>query len=239
MHIAERLDWIAELPRDIRSEFRARMTSAQFSAGEIITQSGTPAMCIHQVQSGYVKILKDLPSGDQVLLALYIPGNVFSESAVIVGREHHHTTIAATNVTLNLLKKPDFDALYHTYREVPENLCRKLAHSMSLFLENREFTSLHDIRTQVALLFCNLADRCADQGRDDSHNSSDSHGHGIQIDVPLTVTDIADFLGVSRQTVQKEISILKAQGTLDKTAGKWVVQDLPKLRQEAEQVAAS
>lgn len=223
LRIAQPHDWIAELPARVRRDVRARMSVISVDAGEVITETGSPAVSIHQVASGYVKLLKDLPSGDQVLLAVYVPGNAFGESAVVVGRNHHHTTVAATPATLSVLTKADFDLLYGRHQEIPETLCRKIANAMSLMLENRETTSLHDVRTQVALVFCNLADSCAVDTDDASR----------EIGVPLTVSDIADFLGRSRQTVQKAVSFLKTGGILTKTSGRWTVTDRVALRRLA------
>ena len=220
MRIAQQHDWIAELPANVRRDVRARMSTVSLDTGEAITRTGAPARAIHQIASGYAKILKDLPSGDQVLLALYVPGNVFSESPVLTGRNHHHSTIAATPLTLNVLSKEAFDELFHTHHEIPETLCRKIANAMSLVLQNRELTTLHSVRERVTGLFFNLARTCSVAGADGSQ----------LIQPPLTVSDIADFLGTSRQTVQKEISFLKSEGLLSKQSGLWTVSNVERLR---------
>ncbi len=222
MRIAGKQNWIARLPAHVRDVVHARMSTRSYAPGDTIVHAGSPAQCIHQVQSGYVKILKNQPNGDQVLLALYIPGNVFSESPLIAGRDHNHTTIAATPVTLKILDKQDFDDLFEAYPEIPQLLCQKLAGSTSFILQNRELSTLHNVATRVALLFCNLAKHCA----------IDVNNQRI-IEVPLSVSDCADFLGMTRQTVQKEVSRLKTDGILQKTDNRWIVLDLDKLKHHA------
>ena len=55
----------------------------------------------------------------------------------------------------------------------------------------------------------------------------------IALDFPFTQSDIASIFDVTRQSVQREITYLKAQRLVEKRDGAWVVLDLKRLRHTA------
>ena len=219
MKIAGRRNWLSELPGKIRQEILDRMEVKKYQAGHFICRAGDLSDGMHQVMEGYVKLLGIQPTGAQSLIAIYSKGDCFSETTLVCGRIHHHSALSATDTTLLFLKKEDFHEIYSMYPEVPEILCRKFANSLSAMIDYREYKSTYPIAIQVAFLFDNLSEFCSD-----SISSARR-----TIEVPITVSDIADFLGVTRQTVQKEITILRNQKIIDKALGYWIITNPRKL----------
>lgn len=223
MHIAGKLNWIDDLPAPTRAAVRERFAYRDLQAGDIIKESGQVPDGMYQIQSGYIKLLADRPDGEQSLLLIYIRGNCFGESTLIARRPHHHTTIAATPVRIGFLKQEDFDALYRAHPAIPEALCRKFATALSSMIAYREKQHETTVAQRVALVLRNLAEM----------SETPQLGARRSIDVPLTIAELSSFLGLTRQTVQKEISALKRQNVIAKSQGSWTVQDMPQLRRLA------
>jgi len=175
---------------------------------------------MYQVLSGYVKLLADRPDGEQSLLLIYIRGNCFGESTLIARRPHHHTTIAASPTRIGFLKQEDFDELYHEHPAIPEALCRKFARALSSMIAYREKQNDTTVAQRVALVLRNLAEM----------SETSQVGSRRTIDVPITIAELSSFLGLTRQTVQKEISTLKRRNLIIKSQGAWTVQDMALLR---------
>ncbi|KCZ86057.1 Crp/Fnr family transcriptional regulator [Hyphomonas adhaerens MHS-3] len=219
MRIAGLNNWISELAPHIREELRGRMQTRHVPAGQLVREAGDPGLSICQVDEGYIKLVADLPSGERALLAVFVPGNVFGETAVICGRNLFHTTIAATDVTLSVLPKAEFEACYARFPEIPEALCRKFAYTVSSTIRFREVKSEHPIGEQVAIVMLNLAE-CS---------STPRIGNSKEIDIPITIAELSAFLGVTRQTVQKEITKLKNARLLSKSLNRWKINDVGKV----------
>jgi CRP/FNR family cyclic AMP-dependent transcriptional regulator len=213
MKVAICNDWIAELPDEVRREVNARKSVLHVGAGGVITQAQQPANHVFQLVSGYVKLLQNLRDGRQLFLGVYIPGNCFCESPAIANRNYRHSTVALTEVILNAWPRRDFDDLFYKYPQIPQALCRKFAGLISGSLDIRESAALLPISKQVVSVILELTEFC----------TSSASAPWI-LEVPLTVSDIAEFLSVSRQTVQKEISSLKQQKLIKKSRGKWIVE---------------
>jgi len=228
MHIVGRLNWIEELPDDARAAIEERFEYRTIKAGDVIAEAGQPSEGMYQVQSGYIKMLADQPDGERALIVFYMRGNCFGESTVIARRSHHHTTIAATETCVAFLSHQDFDQLYCQHPSIPEALCRKFATALSSMISYRETQSQANVGQRVARVLYNLADI--------------SEGPGVgeykEIDVPFTIADLSSFLGVTRQTVQKEISALKSRDLIFKLNGTWTVKDMARLGSLAHQPEA-
>ncbi|MEM5518307.1 Crp/Fnr family transcriptional regulator [Henriciella sp. AS95] len=232
MHIAGRLNWIEELPQDAQTAIRQRFVYRNLSAGDVIGEAGQPSEGMYQVQSGYIKMLADQPDGERALLLIYMRGNCFGESTVIAQRPHHHTTVAASAARIAFLNHADFHDLYCQYPSIPEALCRKFATALSSMISFRETQSQANVGQRVARVLYNLAEV----------SDAQQVGQYREIDVPFTIADLSSFLGVTRQTVQKEISALKKRNLIYKLHGTWTVRDMSQLNSltfQAEPVSAT
>ena len=216
-------NWIAELPPAVAAAIRERMTTVEFAAGEPLKRAGESPSRMHQMESGYVKLVGLLEDGRQSIITIYAPGNCFSETAVIARRPYHHTTLAMTDCRVRVLNADDFWELYRAHPEIPEALCRKFAGSISRQMASRDMRANHRLGKRIAILFESLAHRCAEA----------RVGQSCTISVPITQSDIGDHFDVTRQSVQREITALKAAGILDKHMGRWIIRDLGKLSRVA------
>ena len=63
----------------------------------------------------------------------------------------------------------------------------------------------------------------------------DVSAHSARFELPLTRADLADFVGLTIETVSRQLSNLKRQGTIQLVSGREViVPDLRKLESKAE-----
>lgn len=217
--IAGRDDWISSLPTAVRAAIREKMQQERFEAGEQVLVAGAPPRRIHQVVSGYVKLIGQHANGEQSLITIYSAGNCFSETAVVADRPLHHTVQAMTDATVAYLKREHFWQLYKRHPEIPEALCRKFAQSLSRSVRNREIRETMSLARLVAMVFANLSDVCAGATSE----------RGIELAVPITQADIGAVLGVTRQSVQTAMIYLRSRSLVEKQGGVWIVRDRERL----------
>jgi CRP/FNR family transcriptional regulator, cyclic AMP receptor protein len=213
-------NWIGDLPGNVRDAIMERMVAQNVSAGTIVKSAGDGPTAMYHVEYGYLRLLGLHSDGQQVLILIFKAGNNFSESILVAHRPANHTTVALTDARILQLPRDDFWELYHRYSEIPEALCRKFANNISGRFIAREMRRTHRLRKLVALLFENLAGHCARSEADGS----------VSITIPFTQNDIAEHYDVTRQSVQREVGALKAEGILSKQQGVWRIADLERLR---------
>lgn len=204
-------NWISELPARVRSAVEARMITVDVRAGSTFKKSGEVPDGMFQVQKGYLRLLGLHSDGRQVLVLIYRDGNTFGETAVVAKRPHNHTTVALTDTRINQIPLDDFWDLYRAHPEIPESLCRKFAHNISKGFVRREMRATLRLQGQIAMMFTNIAEYCGE-----------STGDGwVCCSLPITHTDIAEHLEVTRQAVQREMSAMSDAGVLQKREGRW------------------
>lgn len=214
-------NWIAELPVEARHAMVQRMTSVTLDAGEMLKAAGDAPDAIFQIESGYLKLMGLYPDGRNMLIEIYSAGNSFGETAVIVHRDgHFHSTIALVPTKVRRLARADFWELYRAHPAIPEALSRKFAHKITRMFNSRELKATCRLRSQIASMLINIAEHSGDVGDDGS----------ISFALPISHNDIAEYLDVTRQAVQREIGVLRKAGLVHQADGRWVMAQRNALR---------
>lgn len=213
-------NWIGHLPETVRAHILGRAVQLKVSSGDDFSIAGETPRGIFQVVEGFLRLTGLQEGGGQTLIAIYGAGNSFAETAVVARRPLNHTTQAMTDVVVRCLARADFWELYAKHPEIPDALCRKFAAAIGRQIASRQLGASVRLGKRVAILFEELAQ---DAGRPLSDGR-------IAIKVPVIQQDFADHLGVTRQSIQREISDLKGAGLIGREHRQWFVEDLPRLK---------
>lgn len=206
-------NWLAEIPDAVREAITARFTTLLVPAGRTFRRAGDRGMSMYQVEEGYLKLHGLRSDGNQVMILIYKPGNCFGESPLVARRAHNHTTVALVDTRVHVLSERDFWQVYAEFPEVPDALCRKFANALGRSLASRDTRAANRLRHMVAMTFRILAEECGRARADGT----------ISIPLPLTQTDFAEYLEVTRQAVQREIGAFKAAGVVDQDKDGWTI----------------
>ena len=192
-----------------------------FEAGELIVEEDASVRQVANVLSGTIKLFKLLPDGRQQITGFLFAGDFLGP---MLSGEYATFAEAVNRVELCMFDqdrlRERMDAWPHLERRLFEDATATLDRALDwMLLLGRKTAS-----ERVASFFVMLADRVGEKSDESA-----------VVDVPMSRSDIADYLGLTMETVSRQISQLKraellaAQGqhTLE-------VRDLPALRRRAE-----
>jgi CRP-like cAMP-binding protein len=145
------LQLFADVPTDTLTMLAAHLVLRHFPTDELIYREGTPGDAMYIVDSGEVR-LTDSVFSDAMLLERLRPGDAFGEMALLTGRTRAECARAATDTTVWVMYKNDFDDLMVQYPEISVSLSRAL--SQRLTSRESDFVIRHLRRIH---LFSNLA----------------------------------------------------------------------------------
>lgn len=208
-----KFDWVGALPATIRDAVEARYVLADFRAGSDICLAGDAPQHACKIVSGYARLTRLHENGQRAIVAIYAPGHCFAERALIGRRTLSHTTTALIDTRVAMLPRRDFLELYSNHGEIPRALCEDFSRIIGLQANAREFDSAFKLRARIIRAFAELARGCGER----------RHGDYVAVDLPLSQSDLADLLDVTRQSVQIELAGLRATGAVFKRAGAWWV----------------
>ena len=93
--------------------FRRRgVTQLRFEPGDTIFRQGEPGDLVYSIVSGEVEIIREMPDGEERLLATMGPGEYFGEMALISDAARTATVRARGEVDLVAMGRADFTTLY-------------------------------------------------------------------------------------------------------------------------------
>ncbi|MDF1734316.1 MAG: helix-turn-helix domain-containing protein [Minwuia sp.] len=174
--------------------------------GEPILSAGDPISWFGNIVTGAVKLTKLLSDGRQQIVGLQFPpdflGRAFKERSPYFAE-------AATEVELCIFPKPAFEKIL---KEKPDLEFRLFQDTLDELDAARDWMLLLGRKTAAEKVasFLHLIARRSPMIGCAHHNGGDE----IRFQMPLNRSEIADYLGLTIETVSRQIGRLKSDGVL-------------------------
>lgn len=171
---------------------------------------------------GYVRAYSISSEGDELTLIIFKEGDffpiiwAFNETPISFYLE------AMTPVEVWLAPKEDFLKFVQANGDVLLELTRRILIRMGGLLARMEYLVFGNAYSKVASIVLICAERF---GR--------AFGKDVLIDVPLTHQQVADLVGVSRETASIELKKLERKGFIGYKGRHMVVRNIEKLKKES------
>ena len=195
-------------------------------AGSRLFEPDSEPVMVANVVSGVVRISNSLADGRTQIVGLQFPGEFvgrpFATASTVLAE-------AATDVELCCYTQRQFESLVATYGGMKELFLKRTIEQLD---EAREWMLLLGRKTaeeRVASLILLCAEKM--QPPDCAGGSERSQ----RIDLPLSRTEMADFLGLTLETVGRMIRRLQESGAVMVHPGRGItINDVASLRRHAE-----
>lgn len=215
------LPLLARLPQQDMRALASRGRMRAYPAGTTIFSEGERGDSLHVVVEGRVRITVTSGSGDEATVAMVGPGDCFGELSLLDGRPRSASAVASTNTKTFVVTREAFTAW------VNERPAAALAILETLSLRLR--------RTDEALAdlaFLDLAHRLAKQLIALASMHAPEGAPRLEPPVRISVTqgELASMLGVSRESVNKQLNAFAREGWLTLARGAVILQELEALR---------
>jgi CRP/FNR family transcriptional regulator, anaerobic regulatory protein len=173
----------------------------RFTAGHVIHAEGEvpPSFCA--VLSGVVKLMKSLPNGNQQIVGLARPGDFLGRP---FGGEARASAVAASEVRLCWFPRTTIEGLATDSSAVKHWLYEHVADELE---KAQEWIMLLGRMTAEQKMAAFLLSVLRDQG----HGAPDPAAPQADcvIELPISRTEIADYLGLTIETVSRQIARLR------------------------------
>jgi len=205
------------LPDRIVGRLASVALRRRYRKGERIFSQGDEGDALYSVVSGRVRIGAVGATGQEVFLNIMEPDDSFGEIAVIDGLKRTAGAIAVEPTELLAIRRSD---LLDTLREEPEFAI----HLLRLFCERMRWAS--DMVEESAFLSpaARIAKRLLSLAQ--LHGKQTERG----IEFRISQSELAKFLGLSRQNVNEKLQIWKAEGWVTVSRGRLLITDIAALK---------
>lgn len=184
----------------------------QYKKGELIIMEGSKPESMIIVNSGRVKAYRNTSEGKEQILYIFSEGDFFGEKNLLLNREATYNAEALEDTGTCTIRKKDFQQLLGEFPglgfKVMEELCGRLAR-----LENAiESMGARNVETRVNSVLLEFSDK---YGK--------ATPEGILVELPLSREGIANYIGLTRETVSRKMSLLQDEGIIDMIGNKKVI----------------
>jgi CRP/FNR family transcriptional regulator, cyclic AMP receptor protein len=197
------LPLFAALDDDAANALAQAMTSRTVVRGHVVFHEGDPGDRLFVVIDGKVKISRAAADGRENLLAVFGPGEMFGELSLFDPGTRTATASAITDSTLASLDHDDMRPVLLARPLVALHLLRALAQRLRRTNEAMADLVFSDVPGRVAKALLDLSDKF---GEDEEQ--------GVRVQHDLTQEELAQFVGASRETVNKALSEFANRGWL-------------------------
>ncbi|MDX2308406.1 MAG: Crp/Fnr family transcriptional regulator [Hyphomicrobium sp.] len=217
----------SELTRDELTKINAIAHFRAVPAGEVLFADDEPPPYFASILSGVVKLTKSLPDGRQQIVGLLFPSQFLGKT--ITGRASYSAE-AATNARLCTFNRDQFNGILRAHPSLEK---RMFEHTLDELDSAREWMLLLGRKTaaeKVASLLVLIARHSRQLGCGDPE-----HPDRVRFELPLSRSEIADYLGLTIETVSRQLSRFKAKNLISLEGPRVVVvPSLERLAGEAE-----
>ena len=156
---------------------------------------GEPAEYVYRVVSGAVRTCKILSDGRRQIGAFYLPGDVFG---LEVGEHHRLSAEAVCSSTIAAIKRSQLQTLAGSDGSVAQMLWTVTGRELQR-VQKHVLLLVRTAQERVASFLLEMAERTGAAGA---------------IELPMSRQDIADYLGLTIETVSRTLTLFEDQARI-------------------------
>lgn len=212
-----------DLPADDLDRLAARAAIRDYAAGDTVFAKGDPGTALMTVIEGRIRISSYSDDGREIVLAVFGPGEMFGEIAVIDGGERTADAVAIEPTALLVLNRRDVFPILRsnpaTCIRLLEMMCERMRHTD----EQIEDFNFLQLKRRLAKRLLSLCDSFGENAES-----------GVQIGISLPQHLLASMMGTSREAVNKQLRSWEDAGLIDVRRGTITVIDRTSLERLVE-----
>ncbi|MFY0679688.1 MAG: Crp/Fnr family transcriptional regulator [Thalassovita sp.] len=195
-----------------------------YEAGQTLVWSGDKMDFVGSVVSGIATLTQTMEDGRTQMVGLLLPSDFVGRP----GREGSaYDVVATTDVVMCCFRKTPFEAMMEKTPHIAQRLLEMTLDELDAAREWMLVLGRKTAREKIASLLSIIARRDASLHMDKTNTT-------LVFDLPLTREAMADYLGLTLETVSRQISALKRDGVIVLQGKRHVtVPDFTRLLEEA------
>ena len=217
--LLQRVPFLAALTDEDRRELSAAARRRRFPRGQTVFHKDEPGETLFIIDRGSVRIYLPSPQGADLTLAVLGPGDFFGDLALLDGGPRSASAVALEDTDTLALDRADFTALL---RSRPQSAMAVLAAIARRLRETDEMAA--------DLAFLDVAGRLAKKLLELAASQGVRRADGLLLDLAVTQEGLANMLGVTRESVNRQLSVFRREGIIASDGRRFLIQDAEALR---------
>ncbi len=221
--LLQRVPFLAALaPSDMETLARS-VARRRFRKGDVIFQKEDPGQSVFIIERGSIRIYLPSPQGTDLTLAVLGPGDFFGDLSLLDGRPRSASASALAETGVLTLERADFIALLRSRPDAAMAVLAVVAGRLRGTDEMASDLASLDVGGRLAKKLLELAA---------------AHGverpEGVLLELPLTQEELANMIGVTRESVNRNLAIFRKRNLIKNEGRRFILRDPAGLRRQCE-----
>lgn len=212
--------WLKGLPDVVIQAAADAADTVQLADGHCLFRRGDKPLAFYGVIAGAVRFIRVNDAGRAMILDVAAPGSFFGEISILGDKTRGYDALCSGGTRLIVLSADAFRALFEAHPEFRWHAVRKLCARINFYYDSFEDALLLKLPARIAKRIVTLA--CAQQRQQPAGE--------LVLDAGLSQENLASMLGISRQSLSKQLTEWKEHQWIDIRYGRIVIFNLGALQ---------
>lgn len=194
------ITFCSELPVEQLSRLSAIVHQSEFAPHQMLFQEGDEADEVFNLLAGTVKLYKSLPDGRTQIIGFLFAGDFMGLTSHGI---YAYSAEALTEVKVCRFRRRDLAALFHDFPNLADRLLTIASDELALAQEQMLLLGRKTAQEKLVSFLLAMSRRAKRRGQS-----------GQSLSLPMSRGDIADYLGLTIETVSRTITKLREQGII-------------------------
>lgn len=214
---------MAESPVEELEGFFSQFRRIHYKRRELILRADDTPTGVFYVYKGFVRLFSISESGQELTLIIVKPQDLFPVRWAFTGERHTYYFEAITPVEVGKAPRDQFLEFAESKPKVLKEILSKILTRLGGLLERMEYSVFGTAYQKVASILVICSERFGKK-----------EDGGVYIRVPLTHKDVANLIGLTRETTSVELKKLEREKLIYKKGGYFHVRNIEKLKEQAQ-----
>lgn len=206
-YCAKKVSIFSSLSDDELLQITNLVAQKHFSKGDLIFSEGQSFDKLYIINSGSMKVFKYTKDGKEQILYILNEGEFLGDLSLLKKGVLPFSAIALEDIALCTIHKNDFDHIIKTNPSISLKVL-EYAHDRIFELENLiQTVTTKDMETRLASLLLNLSKSFGEPSK--------TNPQEVYIHLTTSREDMANFIGVTRETISRKLSSFQSQGIIE------------------------
>ncbi len=221
--LLERVPFLGVLSTADRAVLARSVARRRYRRGDVIFEKDDPGNSVFIIERGSVRIYLPSAQGADLTLAMLGPGHFFGDLSLLDGRPRSASAAASAETMAITLERADFLALLRARPDAAASVLAVVAHRLRDANEMASDLAFLDVPGRLAKKLLELGT---------------AHGlpraDGVFLNTAITQEELANMIGVTRETVNRNLSLFRRLGLIKMDGRRFVLRDPEALRSRCE-----
>ena len=188
------------------------VTHKQYYKGELVIIAGQYNESLIIINHGKVKAFRNSRDGREQILYIFSGGDFFGETNLLRDRVTNYNVETLEETGVCLIGKNDFQLLIRNYPEIGFKIMAELCNRLEAFENIVQNMGANNVESRINAVLLEFA-----------HKFGKDHPRGVMVELPLSREGIANYIGVTRETVSRKLNMLEEERLIETDGNKKII----------------